>query len=453
MSDKTIAAIATPLGESSVGMIRISGEDALTVADRVFFAFSGEPLSSRKGYTAAYGEIKDGEKVLDDAVAVVFKAPKSYTGENVAELTLHGGKLLLKEALRLILRNGAVMAAPGEFTKRAFLNGKTDLTKAESIMGLISAKSEAELRLSRAAHLGKVSRKLEEIQQSLLGLDAAISAFSDYPDEELEGVNPARFEAELSFVEHELRGLLSDYDAGRVIREGIDTVIAGKPNVGKSTLMNLLSGAERSIVTDVAGTTRDIVEDTVNIGGILLRLADTAGIRDTDDEVESIGVNRAKDRLSTAGLVLAVFDGSEAFGEDDRKLLGSLDPAITVIVINKTDLRSKIDLSVFSGFQTVEISAVTGKGYDELCNAVKDISGTADLDPDSAVLLNERQRSLAEKAFCAIKEAKSSLLAGQTVDAVGVCVDDAISALLEMTGKRVTNLVTEQIFERFCVGK
>ena len=453
MSESTIAAIATALGESSVGMIRISGKDAIAIADRVFFAFSGEPLSARNGYTAAYGEIKDGETILDDAVALVFREPKSYTGENVVELTLHGGTLLLRKTLRLLLQNGAVMAAPGEFTKRAFLNGKTDLTKAESIMGLISAKSEAELRLSTAAHLGKVGEKLEKIEQILLGLDAAVSVFSDYPDEELEGVSEERFATDLTLAKTELETLLSTYDAGRVIREGIDAVIVGKPNVGKSTLMNLLSGTERSIVTEIAGTTRDVVEDTVNIGGILLRLADTAGIHETKDAVETIGVSRAKERLSSAGLVLAVFDGSEPFTHDDEELLSRLDPAVTVAVINKNDLTDRIDLSPFSGYKTVGISAATGKGYEALCDAVKEISGAADLDPDSAILINERQRSLAQKALCSVTEAQSALLAGQTLDAVGVCVDDAIAALLELTGKRVTNLVTEEIFKRFCVGK
>ena len=453
MPESTIAAIATALGESSVGMIRISGKDAFSVADRVFFAFSGEPLAARNGYTAAYGEIKDGETILDDAVALVFREPKSYTGENVVELTLHGGTLLLRKTLRLVLQNGAVMAAPGEFTKRAFLNGKTDLTKAESIMGLICAKSEAELRLSTAAHLGKVGKKLEKIEQILLGLDAAISVFSDYPDEELEGVNEERFSSDLTLAKTELETLLSTYDAGRVIREGIDTVIVGKPNVGKSTLMNLLSGTERSIVTQVAGTTRDVVEDTVDIGGILLRLADTAGIHKTDDTVETIGVSRAKERLSSADLVLAVFDASEPFTEDDKTLLDSLDPAKTIVVINKTDLTAKIDPAVFAGYTTVALSAINGKGVDGLCKTVKEIAGTAQLDPDSAVLINERQRSLAQKALYSVTEAKDALLEGQTIDAVGVCVDDAIAALLELTGKRVTNLVTEEIFKGFCVGK
>lgn len=450
---KTIAAAATPLGESSVGVIRISGDDAIAVADRVFFAFSGKKLSSLKGYTAAYGEIKSGEKVLDDAVALVFRAPKSYTGEDVVEISVHGGRLIIRDILRLIYENGASAAQPGEFTKRAFLNGKTDLTKAESIMGLISAKSEAELKMSRAAHTGAVSEKIEGIENALKEADASIAAYHDYPDEDIEGLNYDNFLKMLESAENSLKVLLESYDAGKILREGIDTVIVGKPNVGKSTLMNMLSGTERSIVTDVAGTTRDIVEDTVTAGDIVLRLADTAGIHKTGDKVESIGVSRAESRIDTAGLVLAVFDGSNPLDSDDYALIEKIRNKNVIIIINKCDLESKMDFNVFKAFKTVNISAAKGTGYNELCREIENIAGTADLDPDSAVLANERQRDCAVRAFDAVSEAKSALIGGATFDAVGVCVDDALSALFELTGKRVTNEVTDEIFRRFCVGK
>ena len=453
MSDRTIAAIATPLGESSVGVIRISGESALTVADKIFFAFSGEKLSDFRGYRAAYGEIKEGERVLDDAVALVFRAPKSYTGEDVVEISVHGGRIMLREVLRLILKNGAFSAEAGEFTKRAFLNGKTDLTRAESVMGLISAKSEAQLRLSRAAHIGKVSEKIEEIERDLVAADASIAAFSDYPDEDIEGLDYENFLKMLENARNALKKMLSTYDAGRILREGIDTAIVGKPNVGKSTLMNMLSGAERSIVTEVAGTTRDIIEETVTAGDIVLRLADTAGIRDTDDKVESIGVDRAKQRLETAGLILAVFDCTKPLDKDDYPLIDSIRGKNVIVIINKTDLSSRIDKSVFEGFKIVETSAKKGDGYETLCDAITEVAGTADLDPDSAVLLNERQRECAVRALDGVNEAINALKGGCTMDAVGVCVDDALSALFELTGKRVTNEVTDEIFRRFCVGK
>ena len=453
MSGKTIAAIATPAGDGALGVIRISGDEAIDIADKVFAAFSGNPLSSLKGYSAAYGEIKDGETVLDDAVALVFRAPHSFTGENTVEFSVHGGSIMLRSVLRLILKNGAAMAEAGEFTKRAFLNGKTDLTKAESIMGLISARSEAELKLSRAAHSGRISQKISLIEADLVSADASIAAFSDYPDEDIEGLNPENFKRMLNSAKSELEQILKDYDAGKVIREGIDTVIVGKPNVGKSTLMNMLSGTERSIVTEIAGTTRDIIEETVIIGDITLRLSDTAGIHDTDDTVESIGVERAKGKIESAQLVLAVFDSTKPLDSDDIYLLEAVSKENTVIIVNKTDLECKMDLSRFEGFNTVEISAKNGDGYENLSQIIAEITAVSSLSPESTVLISERQRACTQKAYDGICEALNALELGCTMDAVGVCVDDALSALLELTGKRVTNEVTDEIFRRFCVGK
>lgn len=453
MSERTIAAVATPAGDGALGVIRISGEDAIIIADKVFCAFSGKTLQSLEGYHAAYGEIKDGETVLDDAVALVFRAPHSFTGENTVEFSVHGGSIMLRSVLRLILKNGAFLAEAGEFTKRAFLNGKTDLAKAESIMGLISAKSEAELKLSRAAHSGRISRKIAEIEADLIAADASIAAFSDYPDEDIEGLDPENFRNMLNRASNELKRILADYDAGKVIREGIDTAIVGKPNVGKSTLMNMLSGSDRSIVTEIAGTTRDIVEETVIVGDITLKLSDTAGIHATDDKVEIIGVERAKDKFRTAQLVLAVFDSTLPLNDDDFYLLNTVSIDNTIIIINKTDLESKIDYSVFKDFNIVETSAKNNIGYEELCKTIAKITKTASLSSDSTVLISERQRACAERAFDGVNEALSALNCGCTMDAVGVCVDDALSALLELTGKRVTNEVTDEIFRRFCVGK
>ena len=453
MSEKTIAAISTPAGEGAIGVIRISGEEAVVVADRVFFPFSGSPLGELSGYRAAYGEIKDGENLIDNGVALVFRAPKSYTGEDVVEISVHGGALMLRSVLRLILENGAQPAERGEFTKRAFLNGKLDLAKAESIMGLISAENESALRISRAALGGKISKKISEIEEDLISAAASIAAYSDYPDEDIEDLSPENFGKMLNNAKNQLKEMLLTYDAGKILREGISTVIVGKPNVGKSTLMNLLSGEERSIVTEVAGTTRDIVEETVTLGDITLRLADTAGIHETEDKVESIGVKLAQSRIDTAQLILAVFDSTKPLDDDDLRILKSVKNKNTIVIINKTDLKGKISLSDFDGFKVVEISAKSGKGYNELCNAVAEISGIKGLNPDSAVLLNERQRLCALKAYDGIEEAITSLESGQTMDAVGICVDDALSNLLELTGKRATNEVADEIFRKFCVGK
>ncbi len=450
---ETVAAIATPAGQGALGVIRISGDCALTVADRVFFSFSGKKLSQMSGYTAAYGEVKDGETVLDDGVALVFKAPHSFTGEDTVEISLHGGSIILRQALRLILSSGATPAAPGEFTKRAFLNGKTDLTRAESIMGLISAESDAQLKLSRSAHLGKTANEIQKIIEALTKVDAAISVYSDYPDEDIEGLDTESFSKMLQSTKESLEAMLSEYDAGKILREGVETVIVGKPNVGKSSLMNMLSGTKRSIVTEIAGTTRDVIEETVILGDIILRLSDTAGIRATDDKIESIGVDLAKERISSAQLILAVFDASRSLNDDDISLLKDLKGKTALIIINKTDLECRLDKSVFEGFQAIEISALENSGKDLLAEKIQKICGTENLNPDSAQLINERQRACAKAALDAVDEALAALISGQTLDAVGICLDDALSALFTLTGKRVTNEVADEIFRSFCVGK
>ncbi len=450
---RTVAAIATAAGQGALGVIRISGDEAIAVADKVFFPFSGKKLAELNGYTAAYGQVKDKGSIIDDGVALVFKAPHSFTGEDSVEITLHGGPIIMRDTLRLILSSGAIPAEAGEFTKRAFLNGKTDLTRAESIMGLISAESEAQLKLSRAAHLGKIAEKIEAIIESLTKTDAAISVFSDYPDEDIEGLDRESFSEMLSDAKNSLETMLMEYDLGKILREGIETAIVGKPNVGKSSLMNMLSGVDRSIVTDIAGTTRDVIEETVKVGDIILRLADTAGIRETGDKIESIGVDLALKRMETAQLVLAVFDSSQIPDSNDLKLLEILDNKNTLIIINKTDLESRLDRALFKDFNLVEISAKENSGLEELTEKISQICGLSAISPDSALLINERQRACAALALEAVNEAYNAILAGQTLDAVGICVDDALASLFELTGRRVTNQVADEIFRSFCVGK
>ena len=452
MSERTIAAISTPSGEGGIAVIRISGSDAISIAEKSFRSFSGRALSSLSGYSALYGEIIDGDKVIDDAVALVFLEPKSFTGEDTVELSVHGGKLVARDTLRVVLANGANLALPGEFTKRAYLNGKLDLASAESIMEIISAKNETALRISRMAKEGKVSKKIEEIIADLLKLDASISVYSDYPDEEIEGLDTPSFLSALEKTENSLSELLSSYDTGKIIRDGVETSIVGKPNVGKSTLMNLLCRADRSIVTSVAGTTRDVVESTVTLDDITLILSDTAGIHSTDDVVEKAGVERSINRLNSSALVLAVFDISRPIDDDDRELLKILgDNAI--IILNKNDLKPQFDTSIFDGKQTVCISAKDNSGIDKLYEIISSVVNKKKIDGDEAILISERQRNCANKAYSSIIEAKNALINGVTIDAVGVCIDDCLSALLELTGKRVTNEVTDEVFKRFCVGK
>ncbi len=453
MSERTIAAISTPLGEGGIGVIRISGDNAISISERFFKPLGKKKLSEMEGYTAVFGEVYDGDDLVDQGIATVFRGPKSYTGEDVIELSVHGGSYIVKRVLRVVLSSGAEMAEAGEFTKRAFLNRKIDLTQAESIMGIISAQSESALRLSQANHTGKLTRQIEQIKQSLLKTAASIAFYADEPDEEIPELNPENFGKMLGDTILELQGLLSDYDAGKVLREGIETAIVGKPNVGKSTLMNALSGTRRSIVTDIAGTTRDVIEDTVTLGGIKLRLADTAGIHKTKDTVESVGVGLAMQRLNTADLVLAVFDSTQPLDSNDKALIEYIKDKKVIVVINKNDLEAQIDESVFDGFPTVYISAKNKDGLAELTAAVQKITKVANLSADSAVLGSERQRDCAARALSASKAALSALNEGQTIDAVGICIDDAVAALLSLTGQRVTNEVTDEVFKRFCVGK
>lgn len=453
MSEKTIAAIATPLGEGGIGVIRISGDDALAVAERCFKTFSGAKLSSLSPYSAAYGEVFDRNGILDDGVALVFRAPKSYTGEDVVEISVHGGRIILSRALRAVFAAGAFPADRGEFTKRAFLNGKMDLTEAESICELICAKNDAALRISKNARGGRISSEADRIISLLTETAASLSVYSDYPDEEIKGLDPENFGLMLRECRTALSKLADTYDTGKLVREGIDCAIVGRPNVGKSTLMNLICGNERSIVTDVAGTTRDVIETTVTLGDITLNLSDTAGIHETGDTVEKVGVERALDRLESSALVLAVFDGAQPLNADDTALLKRLSDRKTIVVINKSDLENRLSEEKMGDFPKVRISAKNGEGIEQLTRIIAEMTYAANLDPDDAVLISERQLSCVNRALDAVNEAATALSGGVTLDAVGVCVDDALAALLELTGKRVTNEVTDEVFKRFCVGK
>lgn len=453
MSDTTIAAIATPNGVGGIGTLRISGPDAIAVADRVFRSMSGDKLEHLPGYTARYGRVIDGETVLDDAVALVFRAPKSYTGENVVEITVHGGLYVTKAALRALLGAGAVLAGPGEFTKRAFLNGKMDLAEAEAVMGIISADGERALRASRAAADGAVTKKLSEIKETLLFAAATITAFTDFPDEEPSFSGIDRLPELLTSAQNALADLLRHYDAGKVLREGVRTALVGRTNVGKSTLMNLLVGAERSIVTEVAGTTRDVIEETVRLGEIKLCLSDTAGLRETEDAVEKIGVDRSRAVLDQAELILFVTDASRDLEPEEKELLASLAGRSVIVIQNKTDLAAPQNSSLFEGLPTVSMAAKNGVGLAALEQAVLDLTGASVLTGDEVILGSERQRAAAERAQNEVRAAIETLTAGYTVDAVGTCLDSALEAVLELTGEAVTTEVADEVFRKFCVGK
>ena len=453
--EKTVAAISTANGIGGLGVIRISGENALSVAESIFRTASGKKISEMKGYTAAYGKIYDETELIDEAVVLVFREPHSYTGEDVVEISCHGGLYVTKQVLRAVLKNGAEPAQAGEFTKRAFLNGKMGLTEAEAVMDIISARGAQSAKAALSCMEGRLRKRIDSVRDSLINIAAHLSAWADYPEEDIPEVDTDNLERTLEQCRSELAALLKSYDAGKIMREGVDTVIAGRPNVGKSTIMNLLSGCERSIVTNVPGTTRDVIEETVILGEIPLRLSDTAGIRATDDPVEKIGVERAKDRILKAGLVLAVFDSSRPLSEDDKILINLLPDANAIAVINKTDLPTELDTEYIKSKidHVVFISALEGNGAEELEAQVAEMVGTSELDASQGILATERQRSSAESAMKAVYEAEEALKLGITLDAVTVIIEEAINHLLELTGERVTEAVVSQVFSHFCVGK
>lgn len=455
MSEKTIAAIATANGIGGIGVIRVSGERACQICDKVFLSVSQKKLADMHGYTATYGNVHENGEIIDDAVALVFTAPNSYTGENVVEISCHGGMYITKRVLRAILQAGAEAAQAGEFTKRAFLNGKMGLTEAEAVMDIIGAKGQQSVRAARACLDGTLRKHIDEVRQSLVDSTAHLAAWADYPEEDIPQIQSETLKQNLTRAEAEMKKLLSQYDAGMVMKQGVDTVIAGRPNVGKSTLMNLLSGCERSIVTDIPGTTRDIIEETVMLGEIPLNLSDTAGIRSTADPIERIGVEKAKQRILNAGLVLAVFDASRELSDEDIELLTLLENAPAVAVINKTDLEQKLDIDFIKTKikHVVLISALNGEGATALEQAVADIVGTAALDASQGILANERQRNSAEEAVRYISEAVGAIESGVTLDAVTIILEDAVHALLELTGERVNDTIVDAVFSHFCVGK
>lgn len=455
MKSTTIAAISTAQGESGIGVIRVSGDEAIEICDRVFKAVSGKKLSEMKGYSAAFGHIYKENEAIDECVATVFRNPKSYTGEDVVELSCHGGIYITRETLRAVLEQGASPAQAGEFTKRAFLNGKLDLTEAEAVIDIISAKSKNAARAALYAKDGALWKRTEAIKNKLVTTAAHLSAWVDYPEEDIEEVTEESLRRVFSESIEELDRLLKTYDAGQTVKEGIDTVIAGKPNTGKSTLMNLLAGHDRSIVTDIPGTTRDIIVETVLVGGIMLRLSDTAGIRDTGDAVEKIGVELAKSRLENCGLVLAVFDDSKPLDENDLSLLEKLDAENTIAIINKTDLESKLDSSPIENKlnDVIRISAKNGDGYTELEKAVARLAGTENFNPSEGILANERQRTAVINAKQSLQNALDALNMGLTFDAAEVDLENAIESVCELTGERVSEVVVGNVFHNFCVGK
>lgn len=455
---KDICAVSTPLAEGGISVIRISGENAISIGAKVFKPLSCKSVENMAGYTCAYGKIvdKNGREV-DDGVLTIFRVPKSYTGENVCEISCHGGIYVTKKVLRLCIEQGAELAQRGEFTKRAFLNGKLSLTQAEGVMETISAQGEYALNSANLTKEGRLFRLISDMSKKFVTILGELAAWVDYPEEDLPEISEDNLRESLKNALAGLDKIIADHDSGMILKNGVDTVIAGKPNVGKSTLMNMLLGYDRSIVTNVAGTTRDVIEESAKLGELILKLSDTAGIHETDDEVEKIGVDIAKKKLKNAMLVIEVFDISRELDEEDLELLEYVKRLgkKVIIVLNKSDLENVVERSQLEKYSdyVIEISAKLDEGREELQKATEKLLGIGGYDADSTIFANGRQIACAERARKYLAMALESLDMGETLDAVTVMIDNGANALLELTGEKATEAVVDEVFSKFCVGK
>ena len=451
----TIAAISTPKGEGGIAIIRISGDKSFEILDKIFI--KKNPNADLGFYKLNYGFIKDGEKIVDEVMAVRLKAPKSYTCEDIVEINCHGGTLVSEKVLELVLRNGARHAESGEFTKRAFMNGRIDLSQAEAVMDIIQGKTEKSVSLSLDQLRGDLRDKVNEFKKALLDITAHVNVVLDYPEEGIDDPLPVELRDNLENVYEEANRLIDSYDTGKKIKEGIKTVIVGKPNVGKSTLLNALLHEERAIVTHIAGTTRDVIEEIINIKGIPLVLVDTAGIRKTDDIVENIGVEKSKQFIEKADLVLLVLDASKELENEDIEVINQIkeNKKKVIVLLNKIDLNKKINLEGHNLENIVEISAKDNIGIEDMQEKIYSYIVEEDVENSSEKLIitNIRHKTALEKTKDAIRNIFETIDMGLPMDLISVDLKEALDSLSEITGEISSEDILDHVFGNFCVGK
>ena len=453
----TIAAISTAPGNAGIGIIRLSGDDCFKILQKIF---KPKNKGEIKGYTIKYGNIvkSENDEIIDEVLVSYFVAPKSYTKENMCEINSHGGIVVENQILEECLKNGAVLAEPGEFTKRAFMNGRIDLSQAEAVIDIINSKTEKEMMVAQRHLEGSLSKKIKNIQGEILNLMADIEASIDYPEYGIEETTNKKINDTLNSVEEKLLKLKNSFENGKILKEGIKTAIIGKPNVGKSSLLNLILGENRAIVSDIEGTTRDTIEEYINIKGVPLKIVDTAGIRKTNDEVEKIGVERSINNISNAELIIALFDDSRAFDDQDQKILDLIEGKKTIILINKIDLEKNLikeneKLKKFKN-NIIEFSTINETGLDKLYNKIEELFKLNELDCENTeIITNNRHKQQILYALEDVAKGRESLETHMPVDITAICLKDILEKLAEITGENVSEDIINEIFKKFCLGK
>jgi tRNA modification GTPase len=453
----TIAAISTAQGNAGIGIIRLSGDDCFKILQKIF---KPKNKGEIKGYTIKYGNIvkSENDEIIDEVLVSYFVAPKSYTKENMCEINSHGGIVVENQILEECLKNGAVLAEPGEFTKRAFMNGRIDLSQAEAVIDIINSKTEKEMMVAQRHLEGSLSKKIKDIQGKILNLMADIEASIDYPEYDIEETTNKKINDTLNSVEEKLLKLKNSFENGKILKEGIKTAIIGKPNVGKSSLLNLILGENRAIVSDIEGTTRDTIEEYINIKGIPLKIVDTAGIRKTNDKVEKIGVERSINNISNAELIIALFDDSRTFDDQDQKILDLIEGKKTIILINKIDLGKNLikeneKLKKFKN-NIIEFSTINETGLDKLYNKIEELFKLNELDCENTeIITNNRHKQQILYALEDVAKGRESLETHMPVDITAICLKDILERLAEITGENVSEDIINEIFKKFCLGK
>ena len=455
---RTIVSISTAPGIGGIGIIRMSGENTFKILDKIFKQKNPKNIDEIPGYTIKYGHIVDGEKNIDEVLVSFFKAPKSYTTEDMCEINSHGGTVVMRRILDLCLKNGAELAEPGEFTKRAFLGGRIDLSQAESIIDIINAKSDREAKEGIKQLEGFLSERINEIKNSLLEIMTNIEVSIDYPEYDTPEVTNNEILETINTSKEKLEELKKSFDNGKIIKQGIKTVIIGKPNAGKSSLLNAILKEDRAIVTEIEGTTRDTIEEFVTINGIPLNLIDTAGIREAKDEVEMIGIEKSKKLAEDADLIIAIFDSSKDFTKEDLDILEIAKNKKTIIILNKIDLEQKITLEnpkleIFNK-KIINMSTKNKIGLESLFEKITDMFNLDEINLDNDIVItNERHKNLISKAIDNLDNAESILKNGMPIDIIAISLKDTLSNLGAITGEEAGEEIINEIFKRFCLGK